>query len=256
MSAAAVVGGDPVTGTADVWLLPEHAIDAFAAECGGEGLLSEDERTRMARLLRPADRKRFLARRMLCRFALSARTGRPLGEWRFTIAPHGRPEPEPGTDGLRFSLADTRGLVVCAVTAGRACGIDVEQTSVSAESAHHISRFFASEELLELSALDPDALVARVGELWVLKEAYLKAQGTGLHRSLAGFSFAPRGPTGAGRITVRDSVRPGAWTFELFRPGPDHLVALAVEGDDRAAVRQTWLTGSGKPTDPRRGDGP
>ncbi|MFJ8253129.1 4'-phosphopantetheinyl transferase family protein [Streptomyces sp. NPDC094466] len=251
MRAAAVIGGAPVTDTADLWLLPEHAVDAFAAECGGVDLLSEDERTRMARLLRPADRKRFLARRMLCRHALSARTGRPLGEWRFTTGPHGRPEPEPGSGGLRFSLADTEGLVVCAVTEGRMCGVDVEQTSVSADSAHHISRFFASEELLELSALEPAALVARVAELWVLKEAYLKAQGTGLHRSLAEFSFAARGPTAPGRITVRDSVRPGAWAFELLRPGPHHLVALAVEGDDRAAVRQTWLTGSGKPTDPR-----
>ncbi|MFE9697844.1 4'-phosphopantetheinyl transferase family protein [Streptomyces sp. NPDC006270] len=253
MRGSAVVDREPVTDTADIWLLPEQAIAAFAAESGGEELLSGEERTRMARLIRPADRRRFLGRRLLCRFALSARTGRPPEEWRFTTGPHGRPEPD--REGLRFSLADTEGLVVCAVTEGRACGIDVEQTSVSAESAHHISRFFACEELLELSALEPDALVARVGELWVLKESYLKAQGTGLHRSLAGFSFA-RGPAADGRITVRDPVQPGDWAFELFRPGPRHLVALAVEGADRAAVRQTWLTESGKPTDPRRGEGP
>lgn len=253
---AAATGRAPVTDTADVWLLPEHAIARFAAGFGGDRMLSPAERARMGRLLRPRDRQRFLARRLLCRFALSARTGRPPQEWRFTIGRHGKPEPGPGDGGVRFSLAGTEGLVVCAVTEGRACGIDVERGAVSAGSAHHISRFYASEELRELSVLGPAALGARVGELWVLKEAYLKAQGVGLHRSLGSFSFAPRGPEADGRITVRDSVRPGSWSFALLRPGPRHLAALAVEGDHVAAVRQTWLTGSEKPTDPRRQEAP
>ncbi|MEU8707285.1 4'-phosphopantetheinyl transferase superfamily protein [Streptomyces sp. NPDC048565] len=248
---ATVTGREAGTGTADVWLLPEHAIAAFAEEHGGDRLLSPAERDRMARLLRPETRQRFLAKRLLCRAALSARTGRPLDGWRFAIGRHGRPEPESDVDGVRFSLAATEGLVVCAVTVGRACGVDVERDVVSAESAHHISKFFASEELLDLSALDPGALCARVGELWVLKEAYLKAQGVGLHRSLAEFSFASRGPADEERITVRDTVRPGSWSFELFRPGPQHLVALAVEGDHRSAGRHTWLTGPEKPTDSR-----
>ncbi|MEU6057353.1 4'-phosphopantetheinyl transferase superfamily protein [Streptomyces sp. NPDC047097] len=252
-------GPDLGTGTADLWLLPEHAIPAFTAGLGGERLLTPAERARRARLFSPAARQRFLARRLLCRQALSARTGRPPDAWRFTTGRHGRPEPAPDRDGVRFSLASTRGLVVCAVTTGRACGVDVEPYGLSADSAHHLARFFAPAERRELAALDPAARAARTGELWVLKEAYLKAQGAGLHRSLAEFSFAPRGPSGQGRITVRDPLRPGPWSFDLLdllHPGARHLVALSVEGDHLAEVRQTWPAGADTPTAPRRREAP
>ncbi|MEU6483272.1 4'-phosphopantetheinyl transferase superfamily protein [Streptomyces sp. NPDC046887] len=241
------------TGTADLWLLPEHAIAAFTAGLGGERLLTPAERIRRDRLFSPAARQRFLARRLLCRQALSARTGRPLDAWRFTTGRHGRPEPEDDRDGVRFSLASTPGLVVCAVTTGRACGVDVEPYGLTAESAHHLARFFAPAERRELAALDPAARPARTGELWVLKEAYLKAQGAGLHRSLAEFSFTLRGPSGHGRITVRDPLHPGPWSFDLLdlrHPGARHLVALTVEGDHPAAVRQTWPAGADTPTAP------
>ncbi|MGR8007766.1 4'-phosphopantetheinyl transferase family protein [Streptomyces hypolithicus] len=243
-------------GLTRLWLLPAHAVTSFAADLGGYRLLTEDERARGARLVTPAARRRFLARRLLCRYALSEGTGRPLDHWRFTAGRYGRPEPGPDADGVRFSLSDTEGLTVCAVSQGRVCGVDVEQTAASAASAHYISRFFASDELLELAALEPAALVGRVGELWVLKEAYLKALGTGLHRSLAGFSFAAGGrtadgrqgaggqPGGAGRISVYDAEQPawsGHWSFELLRPGPQHVLALAVEGTRSGAVQQTWL---------------
>ncbi|WP_405569288.1 4'-phosphopantetheinyl transferase family protein [Streptomyces sp. NBC_01167] len=233
------------TGATYLWLLPEHAVTTFAAGLGGDRLLTEEERARGARLVTPAARQRFLGRRLLSRYALSDRTGRPLDSWRFTTGRYGRPETEPDTDGVRFSLSHTEGLIVCAVTHGRSCGVDVEGTTASAESAHYISRFFAADELLELAALDPADLVARVGDLWVLKEAYLKAQGTGLHRSLAGFSFASRGPAAGRRITVHDTEQTGpsaGWSFELLRPTSRHLLALAIEGAHPGALHQTWLT--------------
>ncbi len=238
------------TDSTDLWLLPEHAVASFADELGGTRLLTWDERARMERLLTPPARRRFLARRLLCRYALSDRTGRPLDRWRFTAGRYGRPEPEPDDDGLRFSLSHTEGLIVCAVTQGRLCGVDVERVAASAESAHYLSRFFAGDELLELAALEPADLVARVGELWVLKEAYLKGLGTGLHRSLAGFSFAPRAAEGSGHIALHDTEQPernGNWSFELLRPGSEHILALAVEGACPGPLHQTFLPGRSGP---------
>lgn len=224
-----------------LWLLPERHADRFAARLGGERLLAEDERARLARKVTPRARRMFLAGRLLCRHALSARTGRPPDQWRFGYGPFGRPEPEPDGDGVRFSLSHTRGFLACAVSHGRSVGVDVEHRPASAESAGHVARFFSAEERAELAALAPADRVARTGELWVLKEAYLKGLGTGLHRGLDGFSFTPRA---ADRIAVHDPERPTTadsgsdWWFELLHPGPLHALAIAVEGG-RAGVLHT-----------------
>ncbi|MFC4608158.1 4'-phosphopantetheinyl transferase family protein [Streptomyces maoxianensis] len=229
-----------------LWLLPEHAVGSFAAALGGRRLLTEGEQARMERLLTSPARRRFLARRLLCRYALTALTGRPLDHWRFRTGRYGRPETEPDC-GVRFSLSHTEGLIVCVVTQGRVCGVDVERRPASPESAGHVSRFFAAAERAELAALGPAARVARTSELWVLKEAYLKALGTGMHRSLDGFSFARQAAGEESRITVTDSEEPGraddGWWFDLLRPSPQHLLAVAVEGAYPGALHRTDLSG-------------
>ncbi|MFC9115655.1 MULTISPECIES: 4'-phosphopantetheinyl transferase family protein [Streptomyces] len=225
----------------DLWLLPESAWDALAERLGGERLLTEEERARYARMAVPRRRRQFLAGRLLCRYALSARTGWPVHAWRFTTGPYGRPEPFPDHHGVRFSVAHTDGLAVCAVTRGRTCGVDVECGPASVESAGHVARFLAPAERAELAGLPESERPARTRELWVLKEAYLKALGVGTHRSLDGFSFSPRTAPG---ITVTDprQAHPAGWWFRLLRPTPRHALALAVHGGRPGRVRRTDLT--------------
>ncbi|MGI5375541.1 4'-phosphopantetheinyl transferase family protein [Streptomyces sp. CA-251387] len=223
----------------DLWLLPEQVVDGFVERLGGERLLTAEERARLDRMLTERQRRQFLAGRLLCRHALSARTGHPPDGWRFPTTPHGRPEPRPGRYGVRFSVSHTDGLVACAVTDGRACGVDVEHQPLSLESAAHVAAFFAPAERAELAALPRAERLDRTRELWVLKEAYLKGLGTGMRRNLDGFSFASRT---AARITVHDPQQPPAtgsgWWFELLRPTSRHTLALAVRGGRPGEVRR------------------
>jgi 4'-phosphopantetheinyl transferase len=226
----------------DLWLLPEPAADAFVQRMGGERMLAEEERARMARMLMPRRRRQFLAGRLLCRHALSVRTGHPADGWRFPVDAYGRPEPRPGRYGVRFNVSHTDGLVVCAVTGGAACGVDVEGP-LSEESAAHVARFFSPAERLELAALPRAERAERTRELWVLKEAYLKGLGIGGRRDFDGFAFAARC---AARITVHDPQQPygpgPGWWFELLRPATGHVIALAVEGGRAEDVRLMDLT--------------
>ncbi|MFF4764733.1 4'-phosphopantetheinyl transferase family protein [Streptomyces sp. NPDC001292] len=213
-----------------LWLLPERAVDGFAGALGGPRLLTEEERARLDRLRGEGARRRFLGARMLARHALSARSGRPVHAWRFRTGPWGRPEPEPPCEGLRFNLSHTEGLIACVVTHGRDCGVDVECAPASPDAVTHLVPHLADAERAELAGLPPGARAERLSELWVLKEAYLKALGTGITRDLAGFTFTtpPAGP-----ITVHDPGRPfGAgetWSFDLLRPAPGYVVAVAAE---------------------------
>ncbi|MFI6344286.1 4'-phosphopantetheinyl transferase family protein [Streptomyces sp. NPDC050560] len=241
----------------DLWLLPEHAWDRFAEHAGGTRMLTDEERARHDRMLMPRQKRQFLAGRLLSRFALSARTGHPMAGWWFWTSPEGRPEPRPAHYGVRFSVSHTDGLAVCAVTDGRPCGVDVESQPLTADSAAHVARFLAPCERAELDALGPAERVTRTRELWVLKEAYLKALGTGMRRNLDGFHFSPRS---AAAITVHDPAQPAdtatGWWFELLRPTPRHALAVAVQGGRPGVVRRIDLNEPAGLTAPQKAPSP
>ncbi|MEV6209611.1 4'-phosphopantetheinyl transferase superfamily protein [Kitasatospora sp. NPDC051914] len=226
-----------------LWLLPEPAAEAFAARHGGELLLGPEERAHLARLRGEGGRRRFLAGRVLARYALSARSGRPLAHWRVRAGEGGRPEPEPPADGLRFNLSHTDGMVACLVASGRSCGVDVERAAAGADAVRYLPRWFAPAERAAVAAAPAAERPARVAAYWVLKEAYLKAVGTGLRRELAGFSF---GPPADRPIRLADPARPAAenadWLFELLHPAPGFVLAAAVQGGRGGRIHQTLIS--------------
>ncbi|MGY6026546.1 4'-phosphopantetheinyl transferase family protein [Streptomyces spinosirectus] len=231
-----------------LWLLPEAAVSGFAAALGGTRLLTPAERDAHDRRLTQGARRRYLGARLLCRYALSARTGRPVDRWRFTRGVHGRPEPEPADAGVRFNLSHDDGLIACVVTEGGGCGVDVAPTTASGELLAHLGRRLGPDERDQLAGAARGARGALASELWVLKEAYLKALGTGLTRGLGSFTVV-RHP--GSRIAVQDPQQPGAdarWCFDLIRPGPRHVLAVATEHGRPGALRRIDLSDLTAPT--------
>ncbi|MEV5438967.1 4'-phosphopantetheinyl transferase superfamily protein [Streptomyces sp. NPDC052682] len=227
-----------------LWLLPEPAADAFTARLGGPALLSAEEQAEWARKRTGAARRRYLAARLLARHALTAASGWPLSAWRFRRTEHGRPEPEPGGHGLRFNLSHTDGLIACVVTGhGRACGVDVERSPAGPDAVTYLPPHFAAEERADLAAAGPDQRADRVAAYWVLKEAYAKALGTGLRSALSTYAFTGLAD---GLIRLRDGGRPasgGRWQFDLIRPGPGHVLAVAAEHAAPDGLRTVTVTG-------------
>ncbi|WP_329213760.1 4'-phosphopantetheinyl transferase superfamily protein [Streptomyces sp. NBC_01485] len=215
----------------DLWTLPEDRVQELASGMGGLVLLTPDERARHHRL-RAGCRRRFLGGRLLCRLALSARTGLPPATWRFVRTGHGRPELAADHDGLRFNVSHTDGLIVCAVVRGRGCGVDVERVPFDDDKATRLNALLDGPSDAEAEArADADArgLGVAVSERWVLTEAYLKGLGVGLADGLPDLAFRRHGD---GRFTVTDHLRPALaarWELALLRPSPHHLVAVATE---------------------------
>ena len=178
------------------------ALERLAA---GAAVLDAAEQARAARLRFDADRTLYRAAHVLLRQALSRQQPRPPGQWRFVRGPHGRPEIDTagcrGTEGLRFSLAHTRGLVCCALVHGLPVGIDAECRRPLADARAIAERFFAAEEAAALAAAGPPGSAAEAATfhaLWTLKEAYVKALGRGLSMGLDGFAFRLAGGPPAG----------------------------------------------------------
>jgi 4'-phosphopantetheinyl transferase len=195
----------------------------------------------MHRLHHEARRRQFaltrvMQRRVLSRYAADI----PPADWQFKVSAEGRPSLAPPYDrtGLHFNLAHTEGLVAMAVSRHALVGVDVEKPGRAPLAV--VERYFSAAEARQLRALPPDAQPRRFVQIWTLKEAYLKAVGTGLAGGLGrmSFLFDAAEQIRFERDDDRDAPR---WQFRQFEPSPEHLLGLAVlpgAGSGELTVRQ------------------
>ena len=211
-----------------------HDPDQRAA---ARALLPLDELARVERLVFERDRLIALASRALQRRALSRCAPVAPADWRFTTDAHGRPAAVAAQAGaLAFNVANTRGLVVCAVTRGREIGVDVER--LREEVPYElVDAYFAPAEVAALRTLPALAQPLRFAELWTLKEAYLKARGIGLTLGIARcrFDFTSGTPTLGLDPALADDA--STWQLASWSPTPEHRAALCVRRAEGPPLR-------------------
>lgn len=169
----------PRPGGLELWFLSAGELaPRFAALAG---LLSPDEHQRAARLVRPADRDRFILFRGILREILGRYegVGQPA-DLVFTYGPAGKPTLA-GHPNLHFNLTHAADRMVLAV-AGHPVGVDVEPLNLDTSVNELARRFFRPEEAEALVLLSGEGLRKRFFRLWTAKEALLKAFGWGLGR--------------------------------------------------------------------------
>ena len=184
-------------------------------------------------------KRQFALTRALQREVLSAYAAEvaPM-QWQFQSSAEGRPSLSPPFDrtGLHFNLAHTSGVVAMVVCRHERVGVDVERLGSAPLAV--AERHFSAAETAQLRSLPPDAQPRRFLQLWTLKEAYLKAIGTGLAGGLGRMSFL-YDAGGGFRFEHVDDADAARWQFQQFEIGAEHVLALAVlprSGDTRLAV--------------------
>lgn len=207
----------------DVPRLPDGCLERYPA------LLSPAERERWQRYRFEKDRRLYLVAWALVRTVLSRYQPRFPSAWRFTTNPYGKPEiaSEPGLAPLCFNLSHTDGLVVCAVTLGRAVGVDVENLERSESDLDIAEQYFAPAESAYLKGLTAESRTEAFFAFWTLKEAYVKARGQGLSLPLEAFAFTLE-PLGIAFAPPLEDDDPGRWQFARYRLGRHHCLAVAV----------------------------
>jgi 4'-phosphopantetheinyl transferase len=209
--------------------LTEQELEAAAA------LLSAGEREKRSRRLKAPDRRDYTVAHALLREALSAHGPAAPADWTFVVNGHGKPSLAPASHAgvdLSFSLSHTAGLAVCAIAPGADVGIDVELADRAVDARSIAERYFSAIDRSTLAACEDSGFGARFAEIWTLKEAYIKALGTGLAHGLATFGFLFEGDNGLS--VAGDAVDTGEWQFALFACG-NYRMAVAVRSGRRTA---------------------
>jgi len=201
--------------------------------------LAPDERERARRFRFPRDRRHFIAARGVLREILSRYLGVPAGDVRFQYGSHGKPALEDalGRSDLNFSLSHSLELALCAVTLGRAVGIDLEWMRKDLASKQVAERFFSPHEVSTLCTLPESMQIEGFFNCWTRKEAYVKALGEGLSFPLDRFevSLTPGEP--ARLISTADGKE---WSMQTLSPGAGFVAALVVEGRGRQLRCWRW----------------
>ena len=191
-------------------------------------LLDEAERSRAEHFHFDHDRHAYVAAHALGRVLLSSWGGGTPQDWHFAIGDHGKPEVvvPAGAPRLRLNLSHTRGLAAAALTVDHDIGLDVEWLDGRTDGLEVARHFFAADECAQLEQAPPGLATETFLAFWTLKEAYVKAIGKGLAQPLDGFAFTLDPP--AIRFDGTPGDDPARWRFHRFRPGPRHVMAVAL----------------------------
>lgn len=204
-------------------------------------LLDDGERKRHARFLPAEVRRTFAYSHAMLREILGEILTVEPSSLEFDEGPHGRPS-LPSAPWLSFNLSHTQGAAAVAVCREGCVGVDVEAVDVRRANTNVARRFFAPTEAETVVVLPPgETRAQRFFEFWTLKEAFLKARGTGLSTPLSHFAF--EFDEGSGLKVVFDPrlhEEPNQWNFASFEPQAGFRAAVGLAGGDGRAELRVW----------------
>ena len=188
-------------------LPPEHTVELWFA-CAREfspavqetlrATLDDEERLRLAALVRDDDTRTYLLAHGLLRAVLSRYFGPDPRSWRFSAPPPGKPRLEaPPACSLEFNLTHAGGLAVVACSRTLPLGVDIEPLE-RAGRILALPELFTEEEREGWSDRTATAREREAVWAWAAREAILKASGHGLTAGPGAASVSWRNGVGLG----------------------------------------------------------
>ena len=212
-----------------VWSIPLIVPDDVFSRL--QHLLSPDECQRSSRFHFEKDTRRFIVARGSIRSILAAYTNSDARDLRFDYSPQGKPSLAKPECAVRFNVSHSHNLALLAVAQGREVGIDIEWMRTEVETEKLAERFFSAREREALRALPNEQRAAGFFRCWTCKEAFLKAQGSGLSRDLGSFDVDMTVGHPAALLATRpDATEVVRWSLREVPTEEGYAAAVAVEG--------------------------
>lgn len=215
---------------------------SFSLECSDEqqrlaaALMTPAELQRAEKFRFERDRRRFVLRRAIRRIVLAAIVDSTPDELVFEDGHNGKPQLVNPKSQIEFSTSHSAECGVI-VVGGARLGVDVESLSRELEYQDFADHSFTAEESAELLRQNAGGLVKAFFCCWTGKEAYIKATGQGLSKSLKSFAvrLSPGQPPG---LRWDEDDAEANWQFWRMTDG-SHLTTIAAAGTGfEAEIRQ------------------
>lgn len=223
----------------DVWTIaldvPQPTLNRLGA------WLSQEERARAARFVFERDRRRFVVSHAALRAILAAEADCDRRELRFVTNAFGKPALGDGSFGVRFNLAHSGELALCAVTRGGEVGVDLEVVREVSDAESILRRQFAPSEVEDWLRWPGERRTEAFLRLWTCKEAWVKACGRGLSLPIDNSEIRVS-PDAAVFRSVNGSVtEAGGWCLRMLSPAAGYLGAVCAEAPALDVRQRDWV---------------
>ncbi len=219
-------------GTIDLWGCSLEVDPEVLERC--HACLSDEERARASRFIRPEDRSRFTLAHGGLRVVLARYLEMEPAALRFQAGPTGKPALNDQGDlhALRFNLSHSHGRMLIAVANGQDVGIDLEQIRGKVEPLKLAERFYTRTEYEQVKERPACDQAWQFYRLWVAKEACLKAQGVGIPSLQQCEIVASASSSRASVLVTHESSMQRGWMVQWLSCGPDWQGAVSACGND------------------------
>lgn len=195
-------------------------------------LLTNSEIIRANRFPNSEKRQHFIIARASLRKILALYTDNHASSVDFEYKPNGKPYLR-GNTGIHFNLSYSQNMAMVAVSMHRELGIDIQAIAQVADPESVAQLVFSPAELSYLLSLDVNNRQMAFAHIWVRKEAYIKALGTGFSRSMDRFSVSPAPGNTDALLQDHDHCQATAeWRLMEIKAPIGYCAALAAAGRD------------------------
>jgi len=214
-------------------------VDLTHGEGRAMAWLDAQEVARWRRYLHPRPRRDFALCRAALRAMLCSRLGCRNDELAFDTLRYGKPYAlvggRPASVGFNVSHGGRHGLIALA-PAGR-IGVDVEERNTRRDLDGIMLMVYTPEERAELDQLNGEQKVRLFFSLWTMKEALIKALGTGFSLNPSRFEIPPALRRGgrAGAFRFPHNPAAGWWIEKLDTNGFAAAVAYELAPESEGA---------------------
>lgn len=190
-------------------------------------ILSADEKARAGRFKFEKDRFCYIISRGTLRVLLSTYLNKKPENIHFLYNAHGKPYLA-GT-GLKFNVSHSADMAVFAFFEGNEVGVDIEYIKNDFNVLELAQNFFSVREIASLEKQPEVSLGDSFFRCWTRKEAFIKADGSGLSFPLDQFSVSLHSDDEAELHETKWNIdEKFQWSLFSFKPADKYIGALAI----------------------------
>jgi 4'-phosphopantetheinyl transferase len=212
-------------------------------ECTAEflSILSRDEKERAKRFYFERDRNHYIAGRGMLRTLLGNYLETEPARVEFIYGVHGKPALGAPFNGknFEFNLSHSKDQALYAFNWGQPIGVDIEYVQSMKDMDDFAAQFFTHNECKLIHSLSKDQKQETFFKIWTCKEAFLKANGSGLTTPInqVEVSFANEGTISLTSIGA-DLEQAAYWRLKMFTPIAGYQAALAIGRNEKRIIFQ------------------
>ena len=202
--------------------------------------LSSDEVEKSDKFRFKKDCNCFIITRGVLRVLLSHYLNLNTNQIHFQYSYYGKPKLIPKYN-LSFNVSHSGNFSVIGFFKGAEIGVDIEECKNDFDVLEIAQNFFSKKEIEALNQIPENQRERAFFRCWTRKEAFIKAEGSGLSFPLDKFTVSLKSDDEASLLnTYWDEKEKSKWSLHAFSPYPNYLAAVAVKGNVKNYNLYDW----------------